>query len=461
MKQPNIIMVFPDQFNSRALGFRGELPVKTPNLDEFASDALVLENAVSNYPLCSPYRGMLMSGRYPWKNGVTSNCNTARNAYGVYLKRDERCISDVLAENGYDVGYIGKWHLDPPEVKHLPYIAGYREQNAVWDSYTLKNRRHQMNFWHAYGAHDKHFEPHYWHNDDPVENVISPKMWSVEHETDVALDFINNKDNCRDENKPFMLFLAHNPPHNPYDETPQKYMDEYKDMSIEELLCSPNFMDSNPPELADEKDVEGGERAREGVRGYYGAVTGVDDHFGKIISTLKEKGIYDDTIVIFSSDHGDQMGSHNKMGKGSWFSESYKIPFIIRYPKKIKPGKTDFIMNVPDMMPTLLSLCGLEDKLPEKAQGDDKTAYMAGKEDDGTCGLYFQFGHSETKRGIKTKEYTFVASVDFADNETFYLYDDINDPYQLNEISKEKPELCKELYKQMWELLEKYEYNRP
>ncbi len=461
MKQPNILMVFPDQFSPRALGFKGDMPVHTPNLDAFASEALVLENALSNLPICSPYRAMMMTSRYPWKNGVTANCNTARSKYGMYLKRNEKCLTDVLADNGYDVGYIGKWHLDPPEKSHLPYISGWRELDAIWDSYTLKQRRHGINFWHAYGADDNHLAPHYWHCDAPVEEVIRPKCWSVEHETNVAIDYIKNKNNCRDEQKPFMLFLAHNPPHNPYDAVPEKYLDLYKDKDISELLTCPNVMYENPPETADKKSDNGGERAQKAIRGYLAAVSGVDEHFGKIIQTLKDEGVYDDTIIIFTSDHGDLMGSHNLMGKNSWFSESFKVPFIIRYPEKIKQGNSDFVFNTPDIMPTLLNLCGLGEKIPSSVQGEDKTKYLSGNNNgDDTNGLYFHFNDWEHARGLKTKQFTFVAEINFALEEKFYLYDDINDPWQLKNIADENPEICKELHAEVLKQLDVLEYDR-
>ena len=454
-------MVFPDQFSPRALGFKGEMPVKTPNLDEFSKDALVLENAVSNHPICSPYRAMMMTSRYPWKTGVTANCNTARSKYGMYLKRTETCVTDVFSQNGYDVGYIGKWHLDPPEKSHLPYISGWRELNAIWDSYTIKKRRHSINFWHAYGADDNHLAPHYWHNDAPVEDVIRPDCWSVEHEAGVAIDYIKNKDNCRDSEKPFVLFVSHNPPHSPYDEIPQKYKDIYKDEPVEKLLTCPNVMYKNPAEIEDKKDDKGGERAEEAIHGYFSAVTGVDENFGRIIQTLKDEGLYDDTIIIFTSDHGDLMGSHNMMGKNSWYSESFKVPFIIRYPEKIKNGKSDAIFNTPDIMPTLLSLCGMENKIPNTVQGKDKIAYLSGEKDgDDTTGLYFHFNDWEHARGIKTKRYTFVAEINYALEETFFLYDDLNDPWQLCNIADDNMEVCEKLHEEMLKQLEILEYDR-
>ncbi len=118
-RPPNLVFVFPDQMRGQALGFLNEDPVLTPNLDRFAEESLVLTNAVSNYPVCSPYRAMLMTGKYAHANGVLSNCNSASAPFACELRRTDRCWSDVLKNHGYSLGYIGKWHLDAP---HKPYV---------------------------------------------------------------------------------------------------------------------------------------------------------------------------------------------------------------------------------------------------------------------------------------------------------------------------------------------------
>ena len=138
-KRPNILFVFPDQYRLQALGFRGEDPVHTPNLDAFAAESRVLTHAVSTRPVCSPYRAMLLTGQYPHKNGVVVNCNSNTSALGNYLKESTVCLSDVLAEAGYSQGYIGKWHLDP----RTPTITPTRRDRAARaaSSGTLSPRR--------------------------------------------------------------------------------------------------------------------------------------------------------------------------------------------------------------------------------------------------------------------------------------------------------------------------------
>lgn len=455
MKQPNIIMVFPDQLQHDALHFRGKMPSITPNLDAFVKESVAMENCMSNHPLCSPFRAMMLTGKYGIHTGVVGNCRTGTREMGCYLKRSEVCLTDILRENGYDVGYIGKWHLDPPDESHIPYTEGYRSDGHLWDSYTLPKRRHGINFWHAFGCCDTHMAPHYWHNDAKPGEAIYPKQWSVEHETDVAVDYIMNKDGVRDEDKPFMLFVAHNPPHPPYDRVPQKYADLYRDKSAEELLANPslNVPDTTAAGGGLPQAFSNG-AAEAGVHEYLGAVTGVDENFGRILNAVKEKGLYEDTIVIFSSDHGDMMGRHNLIGKSTWYRDSFNIPFIVRYPGHLKPSNPKMVMGAVDMMPTILGLIGMNDKIPEKIDGTDYSeCLLSGNDKEDADTLYFQFNHHRV-RGLKTKKYTFISIQNYLDDEGFILFDDENDYYQLHDLSAEKPEIVAELKQRLEKKLE-------
>ena len=126
MKHPNLIFVFPDQMRGQAMGFLGEEPVRTPTLDRFATQGLVLDNVSATYPVCSPYRAMLMSGKYPFANRVVANCTSGTAPYGVELQEQDRCWSDILSDRGYSLGYIGKWHLDSPRE---PYVDTSNNHN--------------------------------------------------------------------------------------------------------------------------------------------------------------------------------------------------------------------------------------------------------------------------------------------------------------------------------------------
>lgn len=442
MKKPNLLFVFPDEFRQHAMGFRGNDPVITPNIDRLAQESLVLTDAVSNYPVCSPYRGMLMSGKYPISNGVIGNCNTNVTSYGVYLKQTEKCFSDVLSENGYEAGYVGKWHLDPPEEPY-DYLEPAREGGIIWDAFTPPGkRRHGFNFWYSYGCCDQHFTPHYWTGNSKIESRIDVKNWSVSHEADVVIDYLQNKDGTyRDESKPFALFWAPNPPHMPFDEVPDEYVEMYSGKSRHELLVRENVDHKLQSTNMD--------KAINGVKNYFAAVTGVDRQLGRVLQCLEEKGLKDNTIVIFTSDHGEMMGSHNLMEKSVWYEESFLVPFLLRWPEKIKPGSDKLHLGAPDIMPTLLGMMGLEKYIPEGVEGENYSDILlngAGNRPESS--FYININVQDQKagrRGVRTDRYTFVIERDRAGSEKRWLFDRDEDSYQMRNIEKEAPDIVSEM----------------
>ena len=441
MRKPNILFVFADQLRSQSLGFMGEKQVATPYLDAFAKDGLIFTNAISSCPLCSPYRGCLFTGKYPLSNGVFTNCKTGLD---IMLQEGERCLSDVLHDAGYQNGYIGKWHLDNPEVN---YCKAPLSGAIGWDAYTPPgNKRHHFDFWYSYGASDNHLEPHYW-MDTP--NKIQVNQWSVEHETDKAIQYINEH-----KNKPFALFVAYNPPHSPYDLVPQKYFREYENT---EISLRPNVETDNIRCHTDEQFDYKKEDLEQITKQYFAAITGIDDNFGRLLNTLKENQIDDDTIVIFTSDHGDMLGSHGLMAKHVWYEEAINIPFVIRWNKgPLKQGKTDIVLEPTDIMPTLLNLVKIE--VPVTVEGKDISNVLMGngyKETDKVgflCAfpgrdIFLEAFKKQGKnpkdfgwRGIRTQGYTFVIDLGYYPENTIpkrYLYDLKSDPYQLHPIQDE------------------------
>ena len=448
-EHPNLVFVFPDEYRQQAMGFMNQDPVMTPNLDRFASEGLVLPHAVSSRPVCSPYRAMLLSGKYPHANGVLSNCNSDTVQYGNYLKESERCISDVLHDAGYSQGYIGKWHLDAPS-EQVEYTEGRRGDGRVWDGYTPPGRpRHGFDFWYAYGCCDWHFRPHYWTGDARIDARIDVDGWSVKHETDVAVDYIRNRDGrFRDADRPFSLFVAHNPPHMPFTQVPPEYVERYGDLTHEDLLVRPNV-----------RFDERAEAARQHVKSYFAAVTGVDEQFGRILQALEEEGVVRDTIVVFTSDHGEMMGSHGLMGKSVWYEESFLVPFVIRWPDRIRAGEDDLLLGTPDVMPTLLRMMGFGDGIPEGVEGCDYSGVLLGEDvSRPRSALYLDTppGWPEGgRRGVRTHRYTFVTARRRDGSESCVLHDNQEDPYQLDNIADDRPDLVGGLTEELNVWLEK------
>lgn len=464
--KPNILFIFPDQFRNAAIGINNQDPVITPNLDKLGKEGMVVSNAISNYPLCSPYRGMLMTGLLPYNNNVLSNSNSKRHKYDNSWQKDDISISDVLVKNGYDAGYVGKLHLRSP-----PPIQG--KDTVLWDAYQPKELRHGFNFWYAYGTFDQHNNPHYWINDAKESEITYVNEWSAKHEADVIIDYIKNPSSkTRSKDKPFALFWSVNPPHPPYQFVPEKYLENYKDKSLDELLVRENVaLDSDASEF---KFHSGATRkrthlAKEHVRNHFAMVTGVDEQIGRVLKTLKDQGLEENTIVVITSDHGEMMGSHGLMSKNIWFEEAINVPFIIKWPKKIKPNqKSDLIISVTDLMPTILNLADAIEGIPTNLDGKDLSSIITdNKGDKPTSALYYFIEEGQPAsghRGIRTHKNTYVVTIDRKNIERKFLYDNVNDPYQKENLigkdiaTEEKlhAELLKNLKEKKDPWLEKY-----
>lgn len=444
---PNVIYIFPDQMRNQAMGvwrenaYRNGIngatdPVYTPNLNLFAGQSLVLSSAISNCPVSSPHRGMLLTGKYTENSGVPLNCNSDRP--GSYLRADEITISDVFRNAGYECAYIGKLHVDHPSPNDPENPGNYVEdQRPVWDAYTPPEKRHGFNFWYSYGTFDVHKKPHYWDTDGKRHDVFD---WSPVHEANVAIDYVKNTAGQRDPEKPFFMMVSMNPPHSPYrslDDCLEEDYNLYRALSPDSLLVRPNVDRS---------------MAKNACAPYYFAsVTGVDREFGRILHALKEEGLDENTIVVFSSDHGETMCSHGLSDpKNSPYTESVNVPFMIRYPKIINPRVDDLLLSTPDIMPTLLALSDLEKDIPEKVEGNNLAGFFTGersegrpvgalylknsdgnKDEEGLTNSYFPLS-----RGIITHRYTLVYSIDKNQKlKEVLFFNNLEDPYQMNKLN--------------------------
>jgi arylsulfatase A-like enzyme len=333
----------------------------------------------------------------------------------------------------------------------------------AWDGWTPPGkRRHGFDFWYAYNCNGRHFNPNYW-KDSPRR--IDIDQWSVAHETDVAIEFMEN----RPSDRPFALFISWNPPHNPYI-APEEYLQLYSGMDLPDR-----------PNVKKDKNYEGR------FRGYLAAVRSCDENFGRLIAYLEEKGLSDNTIVVFTADHGEMMGSHGRYAKSVWYDESIGIPFIVSWKDKIKPSVETMPFASYNFMPTLLGLMGIE--IPERVEGTDYSQLILGEDQEkattaviagyGNPGKLLAVGQEPSVwaiqadslhrsgidwrtvgyRGLRTRQYTYV--VDRGKQGTYmkrYLYDNLADPYQLNPLTAEKAsesEVMLELEEELQEWLDK------
>ncbi|MFV0505748.1 MAG: sulfatase [Bacteroidales bacterium] len=450
-KHPNIIYVFPDQFRKTAVGFWNTPefndaistqadPVYTPNLNAFAKSAIVFTSATAPTPICSPSRSSLMTGMFPTTSGVPLNCNSLRPISS--LRKDVVCFSDVLNNNGYDLAYFGKWHLDHP-TKNNPQNPGsyLNSENPCWDAYTPPESRHGFNHWYSYGTFDVHKNPHYFDNDGTRHE---PKEYSPKHEANKVIEYLQNKNAERDNNKPFAIFVAMNPPHSPYNSL-EDCMEEdfnlYKNYSLSELLVRDNADTSISKAHS--------------ASFYFANITGVDREFGRILNELDKLNLSEHTIVVFSSDHGETMCSHGVAdAKNTIYNEAFEIPLLIRWKGKIQSEINNMLISVPDIMPSLLGLLGLSADIPQTVEGTDYSNHFLKIEDTTKMPkstLYIRnidgakdkngkvLNYFPVARGVKTERYSLELTIDHSGELTnTKFFDNKTDPYQMNNLIVDK-----------------------
>ncbi|HUS85683.1 MAG TPA: sulfatase [Bacteroidales bacterium] len=439
---PNIVFIMADQYRTAALGFLEQDPVITPNIDRLASEGIFFSNATSTMPVCSPYRAMLMTGNYYTINNVPMNCLSDNP--GNYLRTDDNTILDALAASGYNVGYIGKWHLEEPKEPYVTSGNNAGPGKANWEEWTPPERRHGVQFWYAYNTFDNHFKPHYWTNKSTRDKRLEIEEWSPIHETSVAIDFIKNTDGTfRDTRKPFALFVSYNPPHTGYSYVPEKYRDLYKDMTFEQLNTRESVLPGSPGE----------DHARRVLADYFACVTGIDEQVGRIMECLVEQGLRKNTILVFTSDHGNCLGAHNHVTKNIFWEESFSVPLIISWPGKTGIGVSDILISPTDLFPTLAALAGIGSGDVQGMDLSQKIVTGEGKEPLGA--LYAYLTHSQAdslvggfpgkawgERGFRIKDYMLVVNKLPGEPTVYYLSDLKADPFQMRNIALQNRELA-------------------
>lgn len=426
MQQPNILFVLSDQFRAMCLE---DDPVRTPNLDRLARESVRLTQAMSSYPVCSPHRAMLLSGQHPMSNGVPMNLNSANMQVipGLGLRDDIPTWASVLHEQGYRTGLIGKLHLEPPQLPDdEQYGEGRRSDGKVWDAWSPPHRRFGFEFWYSHGCSDQHLKPHYWTTEAGRDQRTDVDQWSAQHETDIAIKFL--EDNDRD--RPFALFLSWNPPHQPFDELPPHApLQRYEAMSPKELLVRPNV----------DHDSEAGHQAAQIAPMYFAAVEAIDQELGRLVEALERLNLADDTIVVFTSDHGMQLGSHDLIYKNVPFEESMRLPCIIRIPG-VTSGQTHAMLTSIDIAPTLIGLAGHSEQIPRQMHGRDLSSVIRGEEpvDQEEASLYFRWpvdSDPTSARGVVTHRWKYVVTRQPDGECSAMLINRVEDPYEMQPVS--------------------------
>lgn len=399
-EKPNIIFVFSDQQRYNTMGCVGNPVIQTPAFDRLAEEGVLFKQAFSSCPICSPYRAQVLSGRYSHANGVPDN--------EYKLATDKTTLAQAFKEAGYRTAFIGKWHLG-----HGPYTP---------------EKRYGFDYMAANNCNHRHDQITYHENEEGPFNI---ETWGPEGLTDLSTQFIE-----QDVETPFFVMMSWSPPHWPYD----RYPDEYSRYDPAEVDLPANV----PKQMA--------AFARKEMADYYGNITGLDAQMGRLMRWLEEKGLRENTILCYSSDHGDHLSSHGygkpmdkwlhhtmRASKATPYEESIHIPFILSWPKAVPAAQTtDVLFNSVDVMPTLLSLADID--APDGMQGQDLSHAVLGKEGTDPDSVYLQIlGPGWPNRGdwvgcwrgLRTDQYVYARWLDGR----VWLFDRDNDPHEMTNMA--------------------------
>ena len=423
MVKKNVIWIFGDQHRAQALGCNGNKDIQTPNLDEIAKNGVNFNKAVAGFPLCCPFRGSLLTSKYPHQDGAVPG-------HQYRMDPNAPTIAKIFNEAGYDTAYFGKWHVD-----------GYKEEKGGVSTHIVPpNRRGGFKVWMGYENNNKQWDT-YVHGFDGGKEVKPYKLPDFETNelTNLLIKYLKNipshnenKENLN-ENKPFFAIMSVQPPHNPY-WAPEEFMDRYFDESF--IPRKLNLRENVPrlPHVLNQVNRD--------LAGAYAMIENLDWNVGRIIEELKEQNLLESTYIVFFSDHGDMHGSHGHFRKTTPYEESLRIPFIIGGGKMSRPtgNEADVIMNHVDIAPTTLGLCGIP--VPDWMQGTDYSYFCTGERKPEAIpeSAYIQSvistGHHDCVdkpwRGIVTREgWKYVC---FEDTE-WMLFNINKDPYELQNLA--------------------------
>jgi len=383
--QTSLLFIWTDQQAVDTIGAYGNEMVETPNLDALAESGTVFRNAYCSEPICTPSRSTITTGKYPHTTGCTEN--------NVPLAPDAKCFPELGDFNDYTTAFMGKWHLgDEVFAQH-----GFDEWISIADKYR------------GYFSSDRDDTTHSTYHEYLVSEGFEPDMTADDGFRYFSRDFAASLpeehtkaaflgrearrfiEEHRDE--PFVLHVMFFEPHMPYTgprdnqynprdvPLPSNFEhDGFEDQPLDVQLMRANIREGlyNPsPGLLGESPTEDDWRTL--ISNYWGLSSLVDTHVGHILDALDDCGRRDDTAVVFTSDHGDMMGSQGMVSKSTMFEESIKIPLITRFPAIDTPDEVTAPVSQVDLVPTLLDV--MDQPQPEGLQGESWVPFLRGEDD--------------------------------------------------------------------------------
>ena len=397
--RPNIIFYFSDQQRWDTLN-----ETLMPNVTELSEEGVLFENSFTCQPVCGPARACLQTGQFATQNKCYWN--------GIALPEDVKTLADHFNENGYDTAYIGKWHLASDR---YPGIGIHCEKTAV-----PKERQGGYKYWRA--ADVLEFTSHGYDGYvfDEDGNKLDFKGYRADCINDFAVEYIRN----RNEEKPFFMFISQLEPHHQNDhghfEGPTEKIEKFRSYPLPDDLT---FLKGNYEEEYPD---------------YLAAISSLDDNVGRLIETLKEKGIYENTVIVYTSDHGCHFKTRNIEYKRSCHDSSIHTPLVFGGGAINKSENSKALASLIDLPPTLLHLAGID--IPDSYSGKilPVNGYDYGERD---C-VFVQISESHIGRCVRTKEWKYSAkakgsgwirhsAVHYYDD---FLYDLVNDPCEKNNL---------------------------
>jgi arylsulfatase len=364
-RPPNVLFVMSDQLRADCLGANGNRLIRTPRLDRLAAESANMTNAFVQAPVCVPSRISFFTGRYPHSHKNRVNYTPC--------DRREVFLQQLLRQAGYQTGSVGKLHFYPPTAEHARSTGfdevllddGVPKTDPYSDYVKWRNR------------HDPQAKVHYdttvrerGADKNPYRAVIdyeyTPTAWVGAQACAMLRRFTASA-------KPFFLFASFFKPHSPHT-VPAPFDSMYNQVDIPRPRpVSMEYLRTLPKPVQAQILRGKGEYRMEDMplqwvwRSYYGGVSMVDQEVGRILDELEKCGQARNTIVIFTSDHGDQLMEHGLQGKNVFFEESVHVPLLLRYPGQIPPGRHEPLIETVDLLPTVFDLCGIP--VPEYCQG--------------------------------------------------------------------------------------------
>ena len=475
-RRPNIVICMCDQLRPFEIGCYGHPTVRTPNMDRMASEGPWFRTACSNSPLCIPARSVLLSGQYARTcTGTSSNfCGFPPSRERVVCQ--DPTLPEILRDAGYRTGIIGKWHLHP-----APDLVGFQEgvyphnlhQHHRQSFYDLKGRRtvvegfsldyefdHVRDFVRRRG--EEPFFLHYSLSPPHMPLMDAPEKYTKMY----SREQVRLRDNVRADgeiiHQPEWFraylwdYLGHLALHL---NDPEVYMpDDYR---VRKSLAPTHGLKrvlSDVRDLMDDPDI--GDRIRERfpylddrllddfdltelTALYYGMATCVDDYLGRLLELLDDDGIADDTIVVFTSDHGDNLGSHHLWMKDHVYDEAARVPLLFRAPGCEGREIGSQVGTLVDVAPTLLSLAGVE--TPPHFQGVDLSGVMRGSEETAGENLAFIEAWRHRMTGVRSPNHLYAIGMvgehesEWAPSDKIegHLFFDLrDDPYEQNNLAE-------------------------